>query len=148
MKWMIIVFLIASCYQKMDAEGRLKEYFNLRFKGDYEREEIGDFLSGEMKEDVLKMNAEDFQRFRSLKIKKIKNLRILNTNCKEEICFLTYTFRYSKKVFDGDQSNNKDVEVEIKKVAKLELLNEQWKITAIDNTKSFVKFHKAIDISQ
>ena len=148
MRWVVIVFLVASCTQKMSAEGRLRGYLKLRLKGDYEREEIVDFLSGEMREDIAKMSAEDFQWFRSLNIEKVKNLKILNKNCKEDICFLTYTFRYSKEAFDSTQSHKKDVEVEIKKVAKLEYLEEQWKITAIDNTKSFVKFHKAIDISQ
>ena len=148
MRLIMIIFLAISCYEKMDAAGTLRAYLQLRLQGNYTKEEIEVFFSGEMKEDIAKMNDENFSRFRSINIKSVKDIKILSTNCKEYVCFLTYSFRYSKGVFDGDLVDKRDVEVAIKKVAKLELFDEKWKITAIDNTKSFVKFHKAIDIAQ
>ena len=118
----------------------------MRLSGGHGKEEVMDFLTGQMREDIAKMSDDEFRQFSSLQIKKVRDINVVKKNCKTEVCFLTYTFKYSRSVFDANPQTDRDVDVEVKKVAKLEIDEEKWKISAIDNTKSFVRFNKPIDI--
>ena len=146
MRWIFIALFLVSCFGKTGPEDRLRGYLNLRLKGGHEKEDIMDYLTGSLKEDIAGMEDEEFNQFSSLNINKAREISILKKNCKEDVCFLTYTFKYSKGVFDGDQEKAQDVSVEIKKTAKLEMSDEKWRISAIDNIKSFVRFNRPIDI--
>ena len=147
MKWIIPVIFVASCVGKMDAEERLRKYLSLRLEGQVQKKEkVMEFLTGEMREDISGMTEEEFSQFSALNIKKLGRIDVIKKNCKDEVCFLTYTFKYSRPVFNENPQTARDVDVEVKKVAKLERIEEQWKISAIDNTKSFVRFNKPIDI--
>lgn len=146
MRVFILVLLWTSCVGRKSAEERLNQYLDLRLSGNHGREEIMDFLTGEMRDDISNMSDEEFGMFSALQIKKVKDINIIKKNCKTEVCFLTYTFKYSRSVFDANPQTDRDVDVEVKKVAKLEVDEEKWKISAIDNTKSFVRFNKPIDI--
>ena len=149
MKWIVLSLSLVACQGENDPEGRLRQYLDIRLKGGHDKSEVMGFLTGKMKDELGQMGDAEFEQFRSLKIKNIKGLKVLKKICRSEgVCFLTYTFKYSKAVFDGNPEEAKDVEVEIKKIAKLELIEESWKIAAIDNMKSFVKFNKPIDIHE
>ena len=149
MKWMLmILLLIISCDETEGPEARLKSYLNLRLKGGHDKEAVMEFLTGEIREDIAKMGEEEFNQFRSLNLNVVKDIDVIQKRCRDDACFLTYTFKYAKSVFDSPPAQKDAVEVEIKKIAKLEMVNEKWRISSIDNMKSFIKFNKAIDIQQ
>lgn len=140
--------LLASCSREAGPEARLKTYLDLRLSGGHGKEEIMGFLMGGMRDDIARMSPEEYRVFDAIGIRRLKAPRVVARRCRGGACFLTYTFKYSKRLFDSPAGGRgKDVEVEVKKVARLEQEGGQWKISAVDNTKSFVKFNKPIDVA-
>ena len=140
------MFILSSCTGKMGPEEVLKKYVNYRLDGGFDKEEITNLLSDDMKVQIEKMSEAEFKQFKSLKIKSLKSLKVIKKKCQDTNCFLTYSFKYSKGLYDSKVESSKDVEVEIKKVAKLKQIEGIWKVSTIDDLKSYIRFNKPIDL--
>ena len=71
-----------------------------------------------------------------------RNFKIISEKCSEEKCFMTYVLEYD--VLTAQKT--RDFVSEVKKIAELQRINQEWKIANIDNIKTFIDATTPIDV--
>lgn len=137
----IVALLLTGCFKEKGAEETLSVFVNARFDGELDRNEMGEYLSGQMKDSIMEMNEEDFNRFTDLSKLKKKKFKITHANCSEDKCFITYIISYDQY---GDK--NKDFRVDNKKIAEMMKVDKSWKIENVTNVKTYIDAEKPLDI--
>mgnify|MGYP001141813607 CR=1 FL=1 len=137
----VIALLLSGCFKEKGAEETLSVFVNARFNGDLDRNEMGDYLSGQIKDSIMAMEEEDFDRFSDLSKLKKKKFKITHSNCSEEKCFITYIISYDQY---GDTT--KDFRVDNKKIAEMIKIDKSWKIENVTNVKTYIDAEKALEI--
>ena len=139
---LVTLLLFLSCTSKNTGpEGTLREYVNYRFSKNQTKTKLLEKTTGELYRDLNSLSEEvlnalvDFKKYRrgSLKI----NLK----KCSRDICHITYTLKVIKK-----KNGRSDFEIEVKKIARLEREDEEWKISKISELKSYFGTEKPIDV--
>ncbi|WP_372652602.1 hypothetical protein [Halobacteriovorax sp.] len=137
----VVALLLTGCFKEKGAEETLSTFVNARFNGDLDRNEMGDYLIGEMNDSIMAMEEEEFENFSDLSKLKKKKFKITHSNCSQEKCFITYIISYDQY---GDTS--KDFRVDNKKIAEMMKVEKSWKIQNVTNVKTYIDAEKPLDI--
>lgn len=123
-----------SCQRKNQApEEALQAYITQRLEGRLvNRNEILNLATGKYKDAISALNDEEFSTFESLKNIKKNTLKMIDSNCSEKDCTITYSLAYDTMVND-----KKTFSSEVKKVAEMKLEDGIWKIADINTLKTF-----------
>lgn len=143
MKYLIslTLVLLVSCQQPESAEGSLRKYVKYRFSSDQTRDGVLIWLSEPLLEQYQELTDEDFDRLTKMDNLRFKGMRILNSDCTDKsLCYLTYTIKY--ETFSNE---NKTFATEVKKIAEMKKTESRWKISNINNIKTFHDSKKEID---
>ena len=119
----------------------LNEYIGYRFSKNQSKEKLLERTTGELYRDLNGLSEEalnalvDSERYRrgSLKI----NLK----KCSQTRCHITYTLKILKR-----EAGQRDFEIEVKKIARLDREGEAWKISRISELKSHIGTEKPINV--
>ena len=139
--FIIIVIFFVSCSDINSPEGVLKEFVNYRFQENQSRNVLLEMTYGKIREMLRDMTNDEFEKFVEINSLKKNKLKLVIKNCKENICFITYILNYSKH-----KDNIKDFMVEVKKIAKLEYIDEKWLISDVSNVKTYIESIVPIDV--
>lgn len=87
------------------------------------------------------MNDKEFDHFtKNIKYKK-KKFKVILKKCNDSRCFITYILTYAQPL-----PNNPDFEIEVKKIAELKNQEGLWRITNVNNVKSYIEGLKPLEI--
>lgn len=139
--FIVVALLVTSCFKEKGAEETLSAFVKERFEGALDRNEMADYLSGQMQESILAMEEEEFEKFSDLSKLKKKRFEITHSNCSEAKCFITYIVSYDQH---GDSS--KEYRVDNKKIAEMMKEENSWKIENVTNVKTYIDSEKALEI--
>jgi hypothetical protein len=139
MKKIILLFLlfstfISSCVDKSDPETTLRTFINFRFDGEGKKDKAIDLTTGELRTMLEGLKGEESKNFWGLKNQAKRNIKINIKNCEKEICYLTYTLSYRQK----SEQPKSDYNIETKKIAKLEKIENNWLISDVSEVKTFI----------
>lgn len=144
MKFLLFFLVLSSfvsCFNSNDTpEKALDNYIKTITKKNTPRSFYLNHTTGSLYKSISEMTDEEFESFKQLpKIAGI-NLKVITKICDPNKCTLTYVLSFS---------SGKDLEFsnEIKKIAILELEDEEWKISQVDNLKTFIEGKKELLIS-
>ncbi|MFN8369380.1 MAG: hypothetical protein U0T83_02010 [Bacteriovoracaceae bacterium] len=118
--FMLIVIMTFGCSNKnLEPENVLKKYLELRFEKNPNKEELLKYVTGTLVDEV-----NNSQSLGSLELAK---LQISSVKCEEGKCSIIYviTTKSDKEITD------------VKKVATLIQENKIWKISEVDNIKTY-----------
>ena len=139
--FIIVALSITSCFKEKGAEETLTTFIKERFNGSLDRNEMGDYLSGQMRESIMAMEEDDFEKFSDLSKFKKKIFKITHANCSEAKCFITYLISY-----DQYGEKVKDYRVDNKKIAEMVKVETSWKIENVTNVKTYIDAENALQI--
>ncbi len=139
--FIVAALLLSGCFKEKGAEETLSNFVKERFSGSLDRNEMGDYLSGQMKDSILSMEEEEFEKFSDLSKYKKKIFKIVHANCSEAKCFITYLISY-----DQYGESTKDYRVDNKKIAEMIKIESAWKIENVTNVKTYIDAENALDI--
>ena len=135
-----LILTIFSCSQKDGPEQVLTSFVNYRFSKNQKREYLLKMTSGSFNQSIAAMSNEEFRIFSTPPIKK-KKFKILNSQCDELKCSISYFIKYQSF------KNNENISsVELKKVASLKNVESGWKISDVANIKEFHNTTMSIDV--
>ncbi|CBW28130.1 putative exported protein [Halobacteriovorax marinus SJ] len=137
----LVALSVTSCFKEKGAQETLSTFIQKRFNGSLDRTEMADYLSGQMKDSVLAMEEEEFDKFSDMSKYKKKTFKITHSNCSEAKCFLTYIISY-----DQFGESTKDYRVDNKKIAEMVKLEKEWKIENVTNVKTYIDADKTLEI--
>ena len=86
------------------------------------------------------MSHEDFTAYATVPIKK-KQFKILRSQCSEQLCSISYFIKY-----DALKGLQREAVVEAKKLATLENIAGNWKISDVSNIKEFHRVEDSIKV--
>lgn len=136
---LIVCFILVNCSKKFGPEGILKKYIENRFEQNPSKDELLSTLTGKMFAELDGLSDEDFQKFyTNVKYKKRK-FKILRKRCTGNQCFITYYIAY----LDYSESK-KGVKTEVKKIAELSKIDDDWKIADVSNIKTYFEANDPI----
>jgi hypothetical protein len=127
-----LLVLLVSCKDVNDPEALLKSFVKYRFSEGQTRDKVDEFLTDPLKSEIAGMTDEQFSYFADSSDLRMKNMRVVNSNCQETECYITYTLR-----FDTLKEGKKTTLTEIKKIALLKKLGKEWLISDVNNIKTF-----------
>lgn len=138
----LFALLLSSCEEKKGTpEDALTEYINYRLSGNQDKEGVLKRLTGPILEKVSAMTEDDFKIFMETSEHRKKKLEIVNKNCEQFKCNITYVLRYSTV------EDEKEAFVsEVRKLAEMRFENGLWKIHEISNLKTFHRINAPIDV--
>lgn len=142
----IVIFLCTlllsyGCFKEKAAQEVLRSYIEGRFRGDFDRLEVAEFLNGEMKDRVMAMSDEDFSSYSDLSSFKKKKFSVTYENCSIDKCFITYIISY-----DQLKESKDFFRVDSKKIAEMSKIEDSWKIEKVTNVKSYLESKDPLDI--
>ena len=137
----VLNLLMGGCEKQNDPESVLRDYVDYRFMGGQDRGELLKRTTGNMYQKIEQMSNEDFNKFKSVDKLGWKKLSINNKACTDIQCEITYSFSY-----DMQKNDEKSSTVDVKTIATLEKVSDEWKIADIRNVKTFIDAKESIDI--
>lgn len=135
-----IVFL--SCSKKEDPESVLMDYINYRFSSNQNKNFLLENTTGVLRDRIESMSDKEFQEFIDMTKYKKGKFKVLLKKCTEEKCFITYALKYIHFI-----KGKKAYEIEVKKIAEILKTDQKWRISNINNLKSYVDGKLGIDIT-
>lgn len=141
MKLFLIIPLIAliSCQKESSPEGALNKLVSTRFSSS-SRSDVMEVVTGKLKEQLESMDDEKIKHFLDSEGLKKRKLKITLKNCEKEKCFLTYILKYNDSRPQGSK-----FEVEVKKIAQIEKVENTWLVSDINNLKTYIESKDAIE---
>lgn len=133
----IFLFLLYSCSGSNSPEGVLKEYIRYRFSDEVSRKGLLSRTTGSYQEEIQNMDEESFKDFAKLENKQLSQIKVLHKNCQETTCALTYYLKF--KTIGKDK--NPEFTSEVKKVAKLQKVDGEWKLNDVSTIKTHHESH-------
>jgi len=141
-KYLIIFLVLFSCMKKKSSPVNvLKSFIEIRFEKILDKEIIEDFLTGDLLSKFKNYSDDDYDKLFDKKLK-FKNIDILHKNCEEKSCFITYIIKY-KKI----ENNLTTLNAETKKIAQIIKVDDHWKISDVNNIKTYYQSKKELKIS-
>ncbi len=139
---LILLLGLISCTKRADnPEQVLRDFIEIRFKNSQDIGTLLTYATGDFKTSLETMTDRDIEFFTKHGLKKRK-LEITNSICQESTCSITYIISLDE--YNGDTLQNSS---ELKKIAKLELVGEDWKISDITNIKTYHDLKEPIDVT-
>jgi len=142
---LVLSTLIVSCRKEKTAENALIDFISYRFQESQSRDVLLEKTRGRLKDLIASMDEVEFKKFASVDKLQKKSFNIVLENCKEDICFITYTLSYVD--FKDDKKREAKFNVDVKKIAKIERENEDWLISDVQNVKTYINSKEKINIT-
>lgn len=142
MKLLLPLLILLSCSKNTSPESTLREFINMRFSNGQNKSDLIQLTTGEFKASLEEMTEEDFKLFTGFTIVK-NSLDISSSNCGLNECAITYVLRYTT-TDDGV----KTMVTEVKKIAQLSYVDDYWKISDVQNLKSFHDSLRPIEVTK
>ncbi len=139
----MILFTLLGCDRKNTPEDVLSSYINRFLSEKMSKSEVLEYLGKDLKESIANMDDVEYSAYLEKNSFQKRSFRILLQSCDGDMCNITYVVKYRQKTLAKDEYN-----VDVKKIAKLEKIDGVWKITDIENSKTYIEAKKAIDIHQ
>jgi hypothetical protein len=138
---LICIFLLQGCFPKkaLKPEDALKEYIVYRFSPGQTREKNLELTTGEARARVESLTDEQFKKYISTGVYRLKNIKVVLKSCAATKCSITYILSYNKKEGESQLS-------EIKKIAELEQIEGSWKIKDVSTVKTYFESDVPIDV--
>lgn len=135
MKFALIGLLALSfaCQKKNDsAEAALTNFIDMHVGNVVKKEDTAKLVTGKLLQQLESLSPEEFGQTVDLSNIKKGSFKIVTESCTEDKCTMTYTINYytmesDKKVFD----------TEVKKIAEIEKVGEEWLISDVSNIKTY-----------
>ena len=137
----VLVMIAASCNKQSGPEGVLSEYINKFLSKRMSKREVLEYLGKDLKKSITEMNDVEYNAYLDKNSFEKRSFRILHQSCTDTKCNITYVVKYRQKTLASGEYN-----VDVKKIAELQKIDELWKITDIENSKTFIEAKKSIDI--
>ena len=131
---LMLLLILLGCSTKNSPEECLTKFVTKRFAGESNKRGLLKYLSGPVYKQVNEMSSDEFETFIDFSKRKLNKLDIELKKCEENSCNVTYTISYNVKEKAGIQHK-----VEVKKIAKIDLFDDGWRIVNISNVKSFIE---------
>lgn len=140
---LLVGLLCIACFSGANTpEELLKDYVETVTSGNATRDFYAEKTAGDLLKDIEAMSEEDFQEYNNFSRIKYAKVKVLSKSCSDDNCTLTYVVKYNVFV-----ENKPSYETEVKKIAELVRIDNNWKISAVKNRKTFIDAKSAIDIS-
>ena len=142
---LLILISLFSCSKfegTSQAEKALINFIDARFDTNMTKDEMLKYVDGEMATEIINMGEGEFDFFTKLKGFKKTGFKVLTRNCEKKRCVIVYQLEY-----DEYDDAKKKFSTEVKKAAEVVRNTEGfWKIVKVDNVKTYLKNHEAIEI--
>ncbi len=140
---LIVLFSMLSCTKipqgPAETLGRFVDY---RFATNQTKEGLLKYMTAKASDEIQAMSEADLaELFKVEKFRK-RNFQIVTEKCTEEKCFMTYVLEYDVLA----TNNTREFVTEVKKIAELQKIGEEWKVANIDNIKTFIDSTRPIDV--
>lgn len=136
--------LVVSCDKKSEQpEDVLSNYVTQFLSKSLSKNDAISHLGKNLKTSIEEMDEAEYSSYLEKNSFEKRSFRILLKNCNELKCQMTYVVKYRQKTLATKEYN-----VDVKKIAQLEKIEEEWKITDIENVKTFIDAKNPIDIHQ
>lgn len=132
---------ITSCKREVSPERSLQNFIEYSFSSNQSRDRLATMTAGELKNQILDMNDEEFEVYTDMSRFELRRFRIERSQCSETECFITYIIRYGQ--FEGEE---RAFDAEVRKIAELTLDQNTWKISDVKDVKTFYDSKKGIDL--
>ena len=139
-----VTTLFAACSKKEKApDGYLKLFVEEFFKPEIKKDDLLEKTSGRLKVSIESMTDEEFKSFSNPSTLVANSFEILSSACQAESCYLTYRLSYKTKSPDtqGEWST------QVKKIAHLQKVDEDWKVEDIENIKTFYETAQPLEVT-
>ncbi len=128
-----------ACNDQKDPQSVLLKYIDYRFAANQTKDELLKMTTGNLYQSITMMTDEDFEQFKKVDSRRKKAVNIRLANCSAERCSITYVISYQ-------ELQNEQTVVEAKKIATLEKVDGNWKLSDVDNVKTYINAQTPIDI--
>jgi hypothetical protein len=140
----LIISLFSSCRnddQTKTPEEVLSEFINIRTTQNVDMEFYQKYTSGILLAQIESLEENEKSEIgKKIEIRK-KQLKLLKTYYPQaNQCFITYLIKYDVP------TENPETSSEVKKIAELHKIENQWKIVDVVNVKTFYENKQALDI--
>ncbi len=137
----LLSFIFACTKQDLSTpEGAVKSYIDARFSS-ASKDKLLDLTVGQLNEDISLLEGDELDKFQSLEGYDGKGFEVTHRNCSGSNCFITFILGFTKKDSKTVTSSSK-----VKKIANLEKLGNEWKVSGVTNVKTFHEMKGSIDI--
>ena len=136
-----LLFFLSCTGRDTGPEGTLREYISYRFSKNQNKTKLLKKTTGELYQDLNSLSEEVLNALVDVRKYRRGSLKINLKKCSENLCHITYTLKIIKK-----KDGRPDFEIEVKKIARLEREEEEWKISKISELKSYFETEKTIDV--
>lgn len=145
MKNLYLLFMaltLTACLNSNNSpEKALENYIHAVSSGENSKDFYLEHTTSELRENIESMTDEEFRDFVSLPKISGKKFKVITKTCNEDKCTLTYLLTYTS-------GENKEFKNEIKKIAVLIRVEDEWKIASASNLKTFIEARKDLLINQ
>lgn len=140
-KLLFIPIFFVSCFNSSSTpESALENYIDKITTSDVDKDFYLDHTTGSLKDSILEMSDDEFNSFKQMPKIAGKKIKIISRACDDVKCTLTYLLTYSS----GNEAEFKN---EIKKIAVLQKIDDEWKIAQASNLKTYIEAKKDLQIS-
>ena len=138
---LVLCCVLFSCNGPDTPEAALRDFINYRFKGNFERSEVLDRTTGNLRERLEAMEENEFDEFAKVNLSPSFKLKVLLSKCEESECFLTYTLSYGM-----NENSDSKAALEVKKIAELHKIEDIWKVADVSELKTYIEMKNQLDI--
>ena len=142
--FIVMSFSFTACFQDdgpKSPEAILSEFINIRTTQNVDMEFYQKYTAGLLLAQIESLDENEKSEIgKKIDIRK-KQLKLLKTYYPEaNQCFITYLIKYDVP------TENPETSSEVKKIAELHKIQNQWKIVDVVNVKTFYENKQALDI--
>lgn len=137
-------FAIFSCTKGPDSpEGLIKMFVKEAATKKLDREYYEKYTTGELLESIENTTDEQLEKDSRLNGVSSVSVKIMSKNCQNNNCVVTYIVEYKT-----ESKSESTFSSEVKKVAEVEKIGEEWKISSVRNIKTFHESKEPINPMQ
>lgn len=136
---LLLLVVFVSCQKESSPESALETLVSTRFSSS-SRSDVLKVVTGKLKNQIESMDEKKVEHFLDSEGLKKRKLKITLKNCEKDKCFLTYVLKY-----DDVRPQGSKFEIEVKKIAQIDLVGESWLVSDINNLKTYIDSKDPID---
>ena len=137
---LLCLVLLSACFNSDNsAVGVLREFVKKSSSG-LEQRDYQNYATGDLLGLIEDMSEQEFEQYKEQsKVQSVK-VEVLNENCSDSKCSITYISKYKTKTSDGSDYNS-----EVRKIAELSRENEKWKVSSVKNIKTYLETNEGLN---
>lgn len=135
--------LLAACTKAPQGPTEtLGKFIEYRFATNQTKDGLLHYMTSKASAEIQAMSESDLTDLFKVDRFRKRNFQIVNEKCTEEKCFITYVLEYDVLA----ANNTREFIAEVKKIAELQKIGDEWKVANIDNIKTFIDSTRPIDV--